>query len=151
MRPAWIAVGLAALGPTGCSGLVAGSGKNLEDIRTRDEAHAAFAHQLSSSYGDPDPAGACRHVSDTFRTRRKIAERDKLMSIAMLDGPTLGLAEFYLFPRELFIAGRRSVLGQTIEVEYDPAGRVVGIKRDGVYAFGCWPKRHKSDPPVGGP
>jgi hypothetical protein len=125
VRTASLLLVAVALAQTGCSALVANGGEKLIRFTSRAQVHDAFGPPVAVT------AAVGGGTVEEFVTRRKIADQDALIYIAMLDGPTLGLAELYLFPREVFVAARRSVLGQRLRVEFDDAGGVVQIRRDG--------------------
>ena len=144
MRPAFLTVALAVLGPTGCSAFVAASGTDLAKLQTRDEVRQKF--------GEPVAVGTADGVAyEEFSTRRKISDNSKGIYICMYDVATLGLTEVYLLPYVLCEAGRRSLLGQTIRAEYNAAGEVVGVRYNGGYLPGCLPQRLTFKPPASQP
>ena len=110
----------------GCAVMIARSGKDLTDLTTKVEVHAAL--------GEPDAVGADEGGAfEEFRTHRKIADygiRYAGPGYAMGLVMTCGLIDLILVPQELYLAGRRSILGQTIRVSYDDDG-VKGIALDG--------------------
>src|SRR5262245_37452770 len=108
---------LIALAPIfqGCAALVARSGKDLTDLKTKEEFRAAL--------GEPDRVEVSdgEVVAEEYRTRRKIA-----VPLSPAYGMALvmswGTSELIDFPCEVYHAGRRTILGQTIRVDYGNNG-----------------------------
>jgi hypothetical protein len=121
----------------GCAAVFTSIGHNPSDITTRDEAHA--------KYGAPVAIGEVEGQSfEEFITRRKFVECDKFESLVFADILTLGLSEFILFPRELFIASRLSIVGQRLRFTYDDAGRATEILVDGCHKHWIWARWRKN-------
>ena len=119
-----LAVAAAALSSAGCAALVAGSGKRLDDVATRDQARREF--------GVPVATGVAGGRSyDEFRTYRKISEGWKGIYYCMGDVATLFLGEVVWLPAELFRAARGNLVGRTVRFVYDPSGDVSDIILDG--------------------
>ena len=111
---------LAVLPSTGCSGFVAARGVELGDLETRKQVRGVF--------GTPTTSGDDGDTSyDEYFTRRKLAERWKGTGICMGFVMTLGLSEFYLFPRELICAARQRIEGNTVRFVYDADGNVIAV------------------------
>jgi hypothetical protein len=107
---------------SGCSMLIAASGKDVEKLTTREAVRQEF--------GQPTATDGSR--IDEYHTRRKLAEPDialagRNMGLAM----TYGLAEFICFPCEVYQLGRHTLLGQDLRFTYDAHGSVTAIYVDG--------------------
>jgi hypothetical protein len=144
MRPLRILVVATLLVSTGCSWLVANSGQQLGELKTREQVHAAF--------GPPATAGHCdQRTYEEFHTRRKIAEPWKGMGLGMGWCLTFGLGEAYFFPHETVVAARRSIVGQRLVFYYDEAGKVQQASHDGDPIPWIIPSQHsQSEPPPEG-
>ncbi|HEX4611636.1 MAG TPA: hypothetical protein VH092_25800, partial [Urbifossiella sp.] len=129
----------AVLSQAGCSGLVAASGQKLGTFTSRAQVHETFGQPITVA--DRAAGGSI----EVYKTHRKICDQTVGEGIIMLDTLTLGLAELYLFPYEVIVSTRRSVLGQRLEVEYDSAGQVVVIRCDGEEVYGT---RHTDTTPA---
>ena len=53
------------------------------------------------------------------------------MGTGMMFGLTFGVSELVVFPIELYLEGKRTLLGQTIRVTFDANGQVTGRYLDG--------------------
>jgi hypothetical protein len=124
MRYALLLLLAPTLLPTGCSIFVAQAGKDLSHVRTRQDAHAEFGPPAAQGVDDGKPF-------EEFRTRRKIAERFRAGTHSMALGMTMFLYELYLFPRELYFLAKCGLVGQTVQVTYNPDGSVCGMRIDG--------------------
>jgi uncharacterized protein YceK len=114
----------AAILMSGCSSLIAHSGKDLSKLTTREEVHSEF--------GDPDKTGAEEGYSrEDYCTRRKISEPMRSNSLGMGFAMTFGTAELVAFPMELCLLCRRTVLGQSLRFAYDDNGQVTRVFLDG--------------------
>ena len=78
-------------------------------------------------------------TTEEFTTRRKIAEPYKNIYLAIGYAITLGLGELIWFPHQLYVAGRRSIVGQQLRFTYDSEGHVTGIRHDGDAVIGVGP------------
>lgn len=124
MRHAILLCALALLPCAGCSAMVASSGKDLNYLTTRDEVHKEF--------GKPKESGTADGNSyEEFRSHQMIAEPGGAIGMTMVNFATLGLAEFVLFPAELYKVSSRSITGQSIRFSYDESGNVVGASING--------------------
>jgi hypothetical protein len=110
--------------PTGCSTLIADSGKNLGELKTREQVHTYF--------GEPAKTGTADGKDyEVYYTHRKIAEGQlerwsKGMGIAM----TLGMLELYYFPEELVYLAKHTLAGQEMTFVYNDTGRTISIMRN---------------------
>jgi YD repeat-containing protein len=103
------------------------SGKDLTTLKTREAIHDQFGEPSATGFAEGKPF-------EEFRTRWKISEQKtaKCMTYGMGLAMTFGMGEpFYFFPHELYLLGKRTLLGQTIRVTYDGSGNVAGILLDG--------------------
>jgi len=113
----------------GCAGLIATKyGEDLSVLKSKEEVRAHL--------GEPETSGvADGHPFEEYRTRRLIANPWDLDFIspgyAMGLIATLGTIDLILVPQQVFLVTKRTILGQTIRVTYDPAGSVTGLSRDG--------------------
>ena len=107
---------------SGCSVMIAESGKDLRTLKTRE--------QVRKQFGEPVASGTTNGESfEEYHTHQKIAvnemQADALsMGIAM----TYGLGELYAFPDQLYLLGRNTIIGQDIRVTYDSAGKVTSFR-----------------------
>jgi hypothetical protein len=108
----------------GCSAYIALSGKNLNELKTQSEVQATFGEPLATGQIDGKPFAE-------YTTRQKIAEPWKGMGLCMGWVMTLGFGELFFFPHELYVAGRRTLVGQKLQFVYDEAGNVTSIQLDG--------------------
>jgi len=122
----------------GCAGFIAGLGTNLNDFETIEQIHAKF--------GEPDASGS---TNGEFKKGQVIhrdamfyedyAIRRKIADTGWCDGDgyaiewisSLGTIDLLLVPQQLFIAAKRSIMGQRLRIIYDSHGRVVGCQIDG--------------------
>jgi hypothetical protein len=107
----------------GCSALVALSGEDLSRLKTREEVHREFGFPFETGVKDG-------LAYEDFQSHRKVREDWMGMGIAMMDATTCFMAEFYLFPFEVYEGTRRSIFGETIRFLYDESGRVRHITVD---------------------
>ena len=112
---------------TGCSALVAGSGKNLDALDTKEQVRKAFGTPVTS--GEEDQA------YDEFRTHRKLSESWKGEYLLIPCVVTCGLSEIVFLPRELYIAARQMVVGQSLRFDYDAGGTVTAVFLNGESPF----------------
>jgi len=113
-----------ALTSSGCSALIARTGQDIRQLKTRDEVRTSFGAPVAS---DDAFVGAF----DEFRTRRKIAAPKTAVLVAHMGVATLGLFELFAFPS---IAGetlRAAIVGQQIRFEYAADGAVRDMRIDG--------------------
>ncbi len=120
-----------ALLSSGCSMLIAGSGKDLATVTTREQVHAQFGEPVAKGFDEEGD------FYEDFRTRRKIAEkfRGGYMGAAVVK--SCGTLEFLLLPHELYLLGSRTFSGQTIRFSYDETGKVQMRKLDGDCLLSC--------------
>lgn len=113
---------------TGCTALVVGSGRNPSSLTKR-----TVTEEFGTPAATDNPDGTS---SLTFRTRRKLAEPNKLIYATMGFVCTFGLGELIWFPNELYRAGRTALVGCDVRVDYYPTGEVkaVWLNGDQVYS-----------------
>jgi YD repeat-containing protein len=124
MRTALVLLTFLILSAVGCSAFIVNSGQDLSGLATRSQVQAAFGQPVTSGQTDSRPF-------EEYTIHRKIAEPWKNTYLAMGDAATLGLGEIVWFPQQLYLAGRRSVVGQHLRFTYDDAGNVTAIRFDG--------------------
>jgi hypothetical protein len=117
------------LSSAGCTGLVISSGTDLGALPTREEVRAKFGTPVASGTEEG------KQYED-FRTRRKIAEPDKMIYLLMGYAYTFGLGEVVWFPHQSFVAARRSIVGQDLRFYFDEAGNVTAARHDGGWVTG---------------
>jgi hypothetical protein len=107
---------MSALFCNGCSMLIASSGKDLSQLKTRDEVREQFG----------EPMMSCNEEGrdfDDFRSHRKIAYQLRTAGYSMSLAMTLGLGEFITFPYEVYETGKDVIVGQDVRFYYDENGR----------------------------
>jgi hypothetical protein len=112
---------------SGCAGMISGVGTRLLFLTTREEIHAQLGEPTVSGFADGEPF-------EEYHTRRKISEAGTLRlgdGYAMAWVATLGAIDLICVPHELYLLGRRSLLGQTVRVTYDEAGTITDLRLDG--------------------
>src|SRR5579859_3167558 len=110
---------------SGCSALIAFSGKDLGKFESRDQVYKKFGPPTTATTEDGT-------VIESYHTRQKICDNSiRTASLGMGIAMTYGLGEAYYFPREFFILTQRTVFGQTIRFAYDDAGNVKYATLDG--------------------
>ena len=117
MRFLCFILALTILSSTGCAAIVNGSGKDLSQINTKDQIHQVFGTPKVTGVSDGE-------TFEEFRTHRKLSQVWMGEYYIITDIMTLGLAEFIMFPLELWRAGRQIIVGQTLRFTYDEAGNV---------------------------
>ena len=121
MRIACLLLAALASFSSGCAAFIASRGKDLTVLTTKEEVHAVL--------GEPAASGVDEgQVFEEFRTRQKIATFSWVFGegYLMLMVGTGGTAELVLTPMELYRVCKGTLLGQTIRVTYDTAGRATG-------------------------
>ena len=110
---------------SGCSVLIARSGKDLHNLATREQVHASLGEPAAAGIENGQPF-------EEYHTRRKISETDTLRVYALGMGIiySYGVYELIAFPKELYLLGSRTLRGQTICVTYDGNGNVSGFYLD---------------------
>jgi hypothetical protein len=111
---------------SGCSVMIAGSGKDLGSLTTKAQVHTQF--------GEPSATGIeGGKAFEDFRTRQKVATWDQSQKevYAMLMVMTLGTAELVFTPYEVYLLGVRTMIGQTVRVAYDANGKIADLYLDG--------------------
>jgi hypothetical protein len=109
---------------SGCSLLIASSGKDLSKLTTKEEVHKEF--------GEPASTGLIEgHPYEDFTTRRKIGDPIGSERAGMGCAMTFGTIELIAFPFELYRVTRGTVLGQDLRFAYDNSGNVIRVFLDG--------------------
>jgi hypothetical protein len=124
MRTVCLLLFASVLPASGCAALIAQSGTDLTPLTTKAEIHAALGEPAVSGVSGGQPF-------EEYRTRRKIADRPLGEGYAIALVETLGAIDLICVPAELYLTGRRTLLGQTIRVTYDSTDKVAGLYRDG--------------------
>jgi hypothetical protein len=126
MRFASLLLALSLSLVSGCSIMIASCGKDVTALKTREEVHVLFGAPAASGVEDG-------RLYEDFYTRMKIATRPCCdgEGYAFLLVWTCGAAELVTTPCELYRLCIRTVLGQTIRVSYDRAGKPYATSRDG--------------------
>jgi hypothetical protein len=115
----------ALLIPTcGCAAIIAKSGKNIDTLTTREEVHKKLGAPDSTELNEDQ-------WTDTYLTRQKISEWRRGGGEGLYFAMSFGLTEFEAFPAEIYLLGRRTLLGQELSFHYDADGRVVDVYLDG--------------------
>jgi hypothetical protein len=109
---------------TGCAAVVNDSGVYLPDVNTREQVHQVFGTPTSAGEQDGN-------MFEEFRTHRKLSQAWMGEYYLFADLETLFLIELYLFPRELWRAGRQRIMGQTLRFTYDGEGNVDHVTANG--------------------
>lgn len=102
---------------SGCSVLIARSGFDLQDLKSREQVHKEFGPPRTSETIDD---GLAEH----YRTRRKLSNELEATQFGIGFAMTFGIGEIYAFPYELYLVGSRTLLGQEFWVVYDSRGEV---------------------------
>ena len=114
---------VASLASTGCAAVLAASGKDLRDLKTREDVHATF--------GNPVATGEMEGLQyEEFVTRKKISDSSLAGPGAMAYVITVGLYDLIGFPYQLYVVGRHTLLGQVLRFSYSADGKVVGVYDD---------------------
>jgi hypothetical protein len=108
----------------GCSYRIVRSGIDPCQFKTKDEVHEALGEPVSESFGT-------RVSAEDFRTRVKIAERERAEGISLAVGNTNGLLELYMGPFEMGTLIGRTVTGQTLRFLYDENDKVTDVLLNG--------------------
>lgn len=115
----------------GCSQIIERSGEKLSIVTRQD---------LVTKFGPPTAEGVTDggRPYQEFRSRRKYAEENRAQTERWGLAFTYGLAELYLFPRELWFAAKRSLFGEKVRVTYDRDGSIYTITTHGYSLDGGW-------------
>ena len=117
---------------SGCSAFIGSRGNDVTVLKTKDEVRAVF--------GEPVTNGVEEGQSfEEYRTRRKIATFSRIYGEGyfMLLVATGGTSELVMTPIELYLMGKRTLLGQTIRVTYGATGYPCAHSLDGE---SLWPR-----------
>lgn len=109
---------------TGCSSLVAMSGKDVSALASMDQVHKEF--------GKPKVTGMADGKDyEEFTTHNKMADPQRASVLVAGNLMTCGLGELYFFPYEMALLGKTAVSGDTLRVCYDMQGNVTDVYVDG--------------------
>ncbi len=122
-RLRWILLS-AVVGATGCGALVKVSGTDVNDFTTRTAVQKEFGKPSATGVEEGRPY-------EEYVTHLKLAEPGSAEGLTILDASTFFLAEFVLFPTELYRAADHIYNGQTLHVLYDDKGNVINMRTDG--------------------
>jgi hypothetical protein len=138
MRHARLALSVCLTLSCGCACMIAGAGKDLGRVGSKEEMHALL--------GEPVARGvAGGEQYEEFRTRRVIANSQwDCEGYCILCATTCCAPDLVCVPYQLGLLAKRTVLGQTIRVTYDPDGGVGWVERDGESV--TWPFRRRPRP-----
>jgi hypothetical protein len=118
-----VSAGVLALA-TGCSSLVALSGKDVGSIACLEQAHAEFGKPVAVGTADG------RDYED-FNSHKKIADPQRAGVLIMGDLMSCGLMEFVLFPYEMACFGKTAISGGTVRFFYDSSGNITDVYANG--------------------
>jgi len=109
---------------SGCSLLIARSGKDLSALTTREKVRAEF--------GEPSTSGIVDGKTyDEYHTRRKIYDPMFYNELYMAVGMSCGLFEPIAFPLALYDLGSNTITGQELRFVYRADGTVSDVSLDG--------------------
>jgi hypothetical protein len=109
---------------SGCSVLIAESGKDLSTLKTREQVHKQF--------GEPVASGTTNDESfEVYHTHQKIADQADADYLSMGIAMTYGVGELVAFPCELYLLGRNTIIGRDIRFTYDSSGKVTSCPKKG--------------------
>ena len=128
MRYTGLLLFLTTLPASGCTAFFVTSGRNPSEL-TEERVKADYASPLTLV----DPDGRTSAVG--FRTRRKIAEPNKAIYAIMGSMASFGLLELVWLPHEFYRAGRTTLVGCDVRVDYYPTGDVkeVFVNGESIY------------------
>lgn len=109
---------------TGCSSLVAMSGKDVSALASMDQVHKEFGKPAVTGMADG-------RDYEEFTTHNKMADPQRAGVLIMGDLMSCCLYELYFFPYEMALLGKTVVSGDTLRVCYDPQGNVTDVFLDG--------------------
>ena len=111
--------------------MIGRAGKDLGSIETKQQMHAFLGEPVAKGVDESGPY-------EEFRTRKVIAESPLSYGegYAMLLFMTCGAVDLVAVPEQLYLLGKRSLLGQTVRVTYDQQGAVIDVERDGQSVIG---------------
>jgi len=124
MRLACLFVAICAVSASGCTVLIIGCGENLDDLKTQLQVHKEFGTPVAIYQVDGQS-------SEEYFTHRKIADPWLGEYVVIGDVTTLGFGELIWFPQQLFLAAKRSIVGQQLIFTYDTRGNMTSARRDG--------------------
>jgi hypothetical protein len=114
----------------GCAGMIARTGIDPTELKTKEEVRARF--------GEPTVIGSLDGTDGAFYedyfTHRKIATHpDRTSSPGYVMGlfMTLGTLDLFLVPEELLLTAKRTVVGQTLRFTYDKNEKLLKLELDG--------------------
>jgi hypothetical protein len=109
---------------TGCSSLIAYSGKDVGNLKTREQVH--------ESLGTPSKSGTDgSYPFDEYHTHRKTSEPKAAGATLILGAYTLGLMEMWAFPLRVYESAWTIVFGDDLRFLYKSDGSVEIIQING--------------------
>jgi hypothetical protein len=105
---------------SGCSSLVAVSGKDVGELASMDQVHKEFGKPVATGAADGQDY-------EEFVTHSKIADPQRAGVLALGNMMTSGLMEVFFFPYEMAELAHTTVAGDTIRFCYDSQGSVTGV------------------------
>jgi hypothetical protein len=130
---------------SGCTGLIAGAGKDLGKVSSREEMHAVLGKPVASGVAEGKQY-------EEFRTRKVIAQDQTGTGEAYVIywASTFGTIELIGVPYQLWLLGKRTLLGQTIRVTYEQDGAIGEVERDGQSVLGIFGRHRPFQEPQAG-
>ena len=120
MRIAPLSVAFFALFSPGCTYLIARSGQDLSELKTRDRVH--------ERYGEPVKTGGIGGKPfEEFITHRKVADNQLAVNSVWAGMFTLGLSELIFVPFTTLDATGKAMLGQQLRFIFDESGEVTEV------------------------
>jgi YD repeat-containing protein len=125
MRHVWLFLATSVF-TCGCAEIIAEAGTNLTGLQTKTDVHAELGKPIGGGSG---PNGGS---FEEYQTRRVISDHTRGGEVYVsLWGSTWGAVDLIYVPLELWLLGRKAVLGQNIRVTYDAADAVTEILLNG--------------------
>jgi hypothetical protein len=111
---------------TGCSSLIAYSGKNVGGLENRG--------QVRESFGTPSKSGTddYGYEFDEYHTHRKTSEPNAAGARLILGVQTLGLLELWMFPVSIYESTWTTLFGDDLRFLYKSDGNVEIIQINGM-------------------
>jgi len=124
---------------SGCASELAGAGKDLGALTSLEEMRDGLAE-----YGASGVAEGKRY--EEFRTRKVIAQnQDGHEGYIIAWASTFGTIDLIAVPYQVYLIGKRSVVGQTVRVTYDEDGSIGEVERDGVSVLSMFRQARRSE------
>src|SRR5262245_27122075 len=123
LRLAHVLLTACAFLASGCSAWIANCGTDIHTVTTREQANLRFGIPCASGTTNGQPY-------EEFRTRQKISEPFLAHGNGVGFVMSFGVSELFAFPYELYLLGRRTLLGQNLRFTYDRTGSVTEVLLD---------------------